>query len=223
MIMHPVRAWKSAHYHRCYYSTSCTTKLMFTHLSLLLRSLCLHLTGGDASISQTHDRQRGYNLDWTLLRLVLRLCLRRLCPPLSHWHHTPDPVHAPDAQESMGDLHGRRARASRVIARQTDEYRIWEEWLCLLFWVQMLDVISRTRAGHKRITSWWQKLVWGLMDCSDDGRFTSLQLYNLNMGLLSEFWMFALSWMPTQSVNIAALFYTSIGMLESIAQIWPEA
>lgn len=67
----------------------------------------LHLTGGDASVSQAHDRERGHDLDRILLRLVLRLCLRGLCPAISHWHRPPAPLHAPDAKESMGDLHGR--------------------------------------------------------------------------------------------------------------------
>lgn len=85
-------------------TTSCPTQL--TNVSPFPRSLFLHLTGGNASVSQTHDRERGHNLDRILLRLVLCLRLHWLCPPLSHWHRPPDPLHAPDAQKSMGDLHG---------------------------------------------------------------------------------------------------------------------
>ncbi len=119
-----------------------------SHTSRLSRSLFLHLTGGDASISQAHDRERGHNLDRILLRLVLRLCLHRLCPPLSHWHRPPRPLHAPDAQESVGDLHGRRAGASGVTARQTDDYRMR---LMVSFVLSTgVRLISRTRADHNR-------------------------------------------------------------------------
>lgn len=85
--------------------------------SLLSRSLLVHLAGSDASVGQTDDRERGDDLDRVLLRLVLRLRLHRLRPPLPHRHRPPGALHAPDAQEPMGDLHGRRARASRVIGR----------------------------------------------------------------------------------------------------------
>ena len=91
----------------------------------VLRSLCLHLTGGDATVSQTHDRERGHDLDRVLLRLVLRLRLRWLHPPLPHRHCPPDPLHAPDAQESVGDLHGRRAGASGV--KSSTDRRILDE------------------------------------------------------------------------------------------------
>lgn len=94
---------------------------MFIIMSCRPRSLCLRLTGGDATVRQTHDRERGHNLDPLLLRVVLCLCLHRLHPSFSHWLCPPDPLHAPDAQESMGDLHGRRAGASGV-KKQTDRH-----------------------------------------------------------------------------------------------------
>lgn len=76
------------------------------------------------------------------------------------------------------------------------------EWLCLFVLSTGVRFISRTRADHKRVRSWWQKLVWVWMDHSHDVKFTSLQLYSsLNMGLLSEFQTFALSCMPTQIVK----------------------
>jgi len=110
------------------------------HILRFLRHLCVHLAGGDAPVCKTDDRERGHNLDPILLRLVLRLRLYWLCPPLSLRHCTPHPLHAPDAQESMGDVHGRRAGSSRVTTGQ--------KHVVLLFW---LKCFSRTRVCHQRI------------------------------------------------------------------------
>ncbi|CAG13959.1 unnamed protein product, partial [Tetraodon nigroviridis] len=73
--------------------------------------LRLHLPGGDAPVRQAHDRERGHRLDPILLLLVLRLRLQRLRPPLPHRYRPADPLHASDAQEPVGDVHGRRAGA----------------------------------------------------------------------------------------------------------------
>lgn len=123
--------------------------LLRFHPPLLLRSLCLHLTGGDASVSQAHDRERGDDLDRVPLRLVLRLRLHRLRPPLPHRHCAPRPLHAPDAQEPVGDLHGRRAGASRVMVRETDKCRLTVSFV----WSANVRFISRTRACHQIVRS----------------------------------------------------------------------
>ena len=77
--------------------------------SLSCRPVCVHLRGGDAAVGETHDRERGHHLDGVQLRLVLRLRLLRLRPPLPLRPGPPNPLHAPDAPQPLGDLHGRRA------------------------------------------------------------------------------------------------------------------
>lgn len=157
-------------------------------LYLLGRPLCLHLAGGDATVSQAHDRQRGNDLDQPLLRLVLRLRLHRLHPPLPDWHHPADPLHAPDAQESMGDLHGRRAGASGVTG---ETVRGTQEEGCLLLWVQMLDSLWEQELatygwGHGD-SNWcgWTTVLMGNLPPNNYG--------NLKMGLfvrvLTIFWL----------------------------------
>lgn len=115
--------------------------------SLFPRPLFLHLTGGDASVGQTDDREHRHHLDGVFLLLVFCLRLHRLRPPLSLRHRPPASVHAPDAQESMGDLHGCWTRASGVITAQTDEGRMRVTASFVL--ITGVRFISRTAAGLK--------------------------------------------------------------------------
>lgn len=129
-------------------------------LSPLLRSLRLHLAGGDATVCQTHDRERGHHLDRILLRLVLRLRLLRLRPPLPLRHRPPHPLHAPDAQESMGVLHGRWARPSGVKSAGSGQMKSRTRAVFFFgFEKQMFRFISRRRTGHRRVRSWRQRMV----------------------------------------------------------------
>lgn len=70
------------------------------------RTLCLHLPGGDATVSQADDREQGDHLDGEPLRLVLRVRLQCLRAALPHRHRPPHPLHATDAPQPVGDLHG---------------------------------------------------------------------------------------------------------------------
>nr|XP_036852747.1 voltage-dependent calcium channel gamma-1 subunit isoform X1 [Manis javanica] len=82
---------------------------------LLRPASMFYAFAGHAAVGEAHDRQRAHGVDRALLLLVLRLRLRRLCPPLPRRPRPPALLPASDAPEPLGVLHGRRARALALL------------------------------------------------------------------------------------------------------------
>lgn len=79
------------------------------------RSLHRHFSGSHEAVGETHDRQRWDHLDRVLLFVVLLMRLCILHPPLHQWDQPADHLHAPHAQEPVGDLYGRWTRTYRLV------------------------------------------------------------------------------------------------------------